>query len=1077
MSSAIPTLDTVFCEAVEIADAADRAAHIARACGCDDALRRRVEALVEAHFRAGSFLEHPAATPGDTAEPGDMIGPYRLLERVGEGGMGVVYVAEQTKPVRRQVALKVIKPGMDTAEVIARFEAERQALALMDHPNIAKIFDGGSTGELGVSTPRFDPSDDSPRSNRGDDSPRSPSGRPYFVMELVRGLPITDYCDQAKLPADRRLRLFAQVCRAVEHAHQKGVIHRDLKPSNVLVTLHDGEPVPKVIDFGVAKAIDQQLTDKAVYTRLTQMVGTPMYMAPEQAELSGLDIDTRSDVYSLGVLLYELLTGTTPFDADALRAAGFDEMRRMIREDEPPRPSARVSTLDAEARSTAAGKRGLDDRQFSRVLRGDLDWIVMKALEKDRSRRYESAGAFAADVERYLADEPVGARPPSAAYRLQKFTRRHRVGVFSGLAVAVALSAIGGGFGYIAHNRDVRQAAAVLAAHEALADADRAEQAARWREAQEATKRAAGLLDGAGGNETLRKTVERRLDDLAKVLRVEDIRLKQQLSTRTSTNDGPLEIFLGDKLYTAAFREFDIDVDALEPEEVARRLPQGEARAELVAALDDWARNRRMPGGKGERDWRRILAAAQCADPDPWRNRLRDAWARRDQAAMREMATTASNERLHPSSLKYLATASDPKLWISLLVEAQRRRPGDFGLNVTLAVNLMGRGDQASMRESLPYYRAALAVQPDNAYTMRSLANTLSMIGNLDDALGMYEQVLRVDPKYAEAHAGIGRTLSKKGKFDEAVTAFRKAISLNPRRGDYYADLAKTLARMSAWQEAAEALDQANRLMENAHTLCLLGYVLEEMGQPERALDAYRRGHERGSKGQNWFYPSEAWVREFEARIAAAKVPAKDVGTRPPTDPAAKELARIRAEYRRACLFDTWTIRPAIHLEFAKKAAAIGAWDDAISAYRLTLRMAPDDATALNGLAWIVATCPQVDRRDPDEAVRLASRAIVRMAFAGSAWNTLGVAQYRAGNWQGARAALEKSMQLSNGGDGHDWFVLAMAHWQLGDRAKARELFDLAERWIALVVKVDDEIARFRTEAAELLGVPVKPLR
>jgi WD40 repeat protein len=347
--------------------------------------------------------------------PGSTIGRYKLFERIGEGGFGVVYMAEQQQPVRRKVALKVIKPGIDTRQVIARFEAERQALALMDHENIAKVLDAGATD----------------------------SGRPYFVMELVRGVPITDFCDKNELSPRERLELFVDVCRAVQHAHTKGIIHRDIKPTNVLVTLHEGVSVPKIIDFGVAKATGQQLTEKTLFTQFAQLVGTPLYMSPEQAEMTGIDVDTRSDVYSLGVLLYELLTGTTPLDSERLKRAAFDEVRRIIREEEPPRPSARLSTMGDQAQRSISAQRGSDPKQLGRLVRGELDWIVMKAMEKERARRYETASALAADVERYLRDEPVEACPPSAWYRFRKFARRRTAALaaISGVVLMIFMAA------------------------------------------------------------------------------------------------------------------------------------------------------------------------------------------------------------------------------------------------------------------------------------------------------------------------------------------------------------------------------------------------------------------------------------------------------------------------------------------------------------------------------------------------------------------------------------------------------------------------------------------------------------
>jgi len=428
MNASFKQVKDIFLAALDIEDDPGREAYLSVACADEPALRGQVDALLRRHEQAGSFLQFPSPAPilsspprGEesdprplgsghpgvrgtstvdipiTERPGTIIGAYKLMELIGEGGMGLVFVAEQQQPVRRRVALKVIKPGMDTRAVAARFEAERQALALMDHPNIAQVHDGGVT----------------------------PTGRPYFVMELVKGTPITQFCDEHRLTTRERLELFLHVCGAVQHAHHKGIIHRDIKPTNVMVVSHDGTPVVKVIDFGVAKSIGQQLTDKTIYTQFVQLVGTPMYMSPEQAGESGLDVDTRSDIYSLGVLLYELLTGTTPYNKERLKDASYEEIRRIIREEEPPKPSTRISTL-GQAASTVSTRRRSDPTGLRQLIRGELDWIVMKCLEKDRNRRYDTANGLAMDVQRYLHDDPVLACPPSAGYRLRKFARKYR---------------------------------------------------------------------------------------------------------------------------------------------------------------------------------------------------------------------------------------------------------------------------------------------------------------------------------------------------------------------------------------------------------------------------------------------------------------------------------------------------------------------------------------------------------------------------------------------------------------------------------------------------------------------------
>src|SRR5437660_7041985 len=413
-----PRANDLFLKALELRSADARHKYLDEACSEDAALRAEVESLLEANARAGGFLESPAPNLVATVDepiregPGTVIGPYKLLQQIGEGGRGTVFMAQQTHPVRRKVALKVIKAGMDSRQVIARFEAERQALAIMDHVNIARVLDAGATE----------------------------AGRPYFVMELVHGVPITRYCDDNRLTPRERLELFVPVCQAIQHAHQKGIIHRDIKPSNVMVTLYDGKPVPKVIDFGVAKATEQKLTERTLFTQYGMAVGTLEYMSPEQAEMSALGVDTRSDIYSLGVLLYELLTGSTPLTHKRMKEAGYAEILRMIKEEEPPKPSTRLSDSGAALASISAN-RHMEPAKLTKLVKGELDWIVMKTLEKDRNRRYETANGFAQDLQRYLADEPVQACPPSAGYLFRKFARRNKAAL--GMAACVLAVVIG----------------------------------------------------------------------------------------------------------------------------------------------------------------------------------------------------------------------------------------------------------------------------------------------------------------------------------------------------------------------------------------------------------------------------------------------------------------------------------------------------------------------------------------------------------------------------------------------------------------------------------------------------------
>ncbi|AOS45670.1 Serine/threonine-protein kinase PknB [Lacunisphaera limnophila] len=481
--------EDIFAEALEL-PATARAAYLARACAGDPVRLARLTALLGAHDAARSFLEQPVtARPPEpaTEAPGTVIGPYTLRQRLGEGGCGVVWLAEQTTPLRRTVALKVIKPGMDSQRVIARFEGERQTLALLTHPDIARLYDAGTTA----------------------------AGRPYFVMEYVEGIPITRFCDEHSLPMAGRLELFARVCVALQHAHQRGIIHRDLKPSNILVALRDGQPAPKLIDFGIAKATAGRLSDESLFTEMGLLVGTPAYMSPEQAELRDVDIDTRSDVYALGVLLYELLTGRPPYDPKELVRAGLLEIRRIIREVEPPRPSTVIGTLTDSDRRSVARLRGAPAPRLTADLRGDLDWIVMRCLEKDRDRRYGTAAALAEDVRRHLRQEPVEARPPSTVYRLRKFTARHRLACASAALVTVSL--IGGIVASTQQARRARAAEQVAAAERDLARAAQQAETLARTDAQRRQAQAEDLLTFMLGDFRTELQKSGRLEPLAAV--------------------------------------------------------------------------------------------------------------------------------------------------------------------------------------------------------------------------------------------------------------------------------------------------------------------------------------------------------------------------------------------------------------------------------------------------------------------------------------------------------------------------------------------------------------------------------
>jgi tetratricopeptide (TPR) repeat protein len=996
-------IEEIFLAVVEKAPA-KRAAFLDAACAGDAALRSQVEALLRSHEQAGSLLEQPLFRAAPTvdeptrAEQGGVIGPYKLVQPLGEGGMGTVWMAQQTEPVKRLVALKVIKPGMDSQQVLARFEAERQALALMDHPNIARVLDAGTIADRRLQIADL-------KSEISNLKSEIAVGRPYFVMELVKGVPITTYCDEHRLTPRQRLELFVPVCQAIQHAHQKGVIHRDIKPSNVLVALYDGKPVPKVIDFGIAKATGPQLTAHTLVTGFGSIVGTLEYMSPEQAELNQLDIDTRSDIYSLGVLLYELLTGSTPLEKKRLKEAAMLEVLRLIREEEPPRPSTRLSA-SGETLSTISAQRQTEPSKLTRLVRGELDWIVMKALEKDRSRRYETANGFAMDIQHYLADEEVQACPPSAWYRFRKFARRNKTALAVAGLVLFFIVLLGVGGGWVLRDRAARRTVLEQAVMRAIDQTETASQRDRLPEASAALKRAEELLAGGECSEELRERVRQWRADLNLVTRLREARMLGLEVNLAGSCFSP-ELALPE--YEAAFRDYGLDLAAVTTEEAAKRIrsrPQ-EIQVAVVAALDHWIEWASGNKSKDGNERGQLQAIVRAVDTDSWRLNMRAAFASGNLQKLVDLAAAPDlvqqpaytqlrlgkllcangrldeglgvlrrGQQLHPgdywihSSLwEYLYQAAPPRhgekypsgrTWRNVSVgsappgfeEAVRcawicvaLQPDNAGARLNLGVALQRQG---KLDEAIVQYREAIRIKRDYPVAHHNLGNVLLVKKQNDAAIAEYKEAIRLDPKSAAPHHGLGNVLLDKKQYDAAIAEYKEAIRLDPKFAMPHNGLGNVLRDKKHYDAAIAECKEAIRLDPNfAMPHYNLGNVLSDKEQYDAAIAEFK---EAIRLDPNYALPHNGlgrvlhYKRQYDAAIA---------------------------EYKEAIRLDPNDA--AQHHGLGLTLYRKGRLDEAIAEYKEALRLNKDDSKTHTNLGGALEDKGQLDEAIAEhrEAIRL----------------------------------------------------------------------------------------------------------